>query len=150
MFSLFDDFTRKIGRPSRTDPWRISELQRMMLSIIHDHAEDAHGVGIAKHLRRITKNDELEDSQVYVALRRLEARGFIALKGDEARVTVPSTVRTKKVGRPRKLYFLTASGKRALTGVAIDDDLRTTGAYGDPQQGLTNAFSSRGPARTVG
>lgn len=108
-----------LGRPSRRDPNRIGPIQGQILSFIATHEADAHGVGIARHLRE-ANDPEMTDAQAYVALKRLEARGFVssATASKDIYETTPSK---RSRGRPRKYYSLTPSGKRALNSVGVED-----------------------------
>lgn len=107
-----------LGRPSKEQPERIGEVQVNVLLIINQSPERAYGVAIANQMREQCA-PEISDAQVYGALRRLEARGF--LKSCE-RLEMPkhsNSPSPKHQGRPRKYYTLTASGLRAMrTGVA--------------------------------
>lgn len=96
----------------------------MILRVIERYPNDAHGVGIARHLRKLLAVESPEDSQIYGALGRLEARRLIELSNDQASQDMPSSERPRKVGRPRKLYSLTVSGKRALSAGAEQNDPR--------------------------
>jgi len=105
-----------IGRPSRDDPNKVGPLQEAILRRIASCPAEAHGIGIARALRN--EHPDLPDAQVYVALRRLEARGIIELAALDTNSThTPSSSKGRK-GRPRKFYALTGSGKRAITGAA--------------------------------
>lgn len=79
---------------------------------------EAHGIGIARALRHELDPD-LPDAQVYVALRRLEARGIIELSKDVDKTNSPSLSNGPR-GRRRKLYALTVSGKRAISDAATN------------------------------
>lgn len=114
---MFNAFIKsKSGRPPKGDPHTVGPLQKEILREILTHPSEAHGVGIARALRR-EHDPELPDAQVYVALRRLEARGIIELARDVDEQNSPSLSNGRR-GRPRKLYALTMSGKRAITGAA--------------------------------
>lgn len=108
-----------LGRPSARDPDRVGPVQAKILSFVATQTGDAHGVSIAQHLR--TAHDaEFTDAQAYVALKRLEARGFLAsdMTPSDNDKTTPSK---RSRGRPRKYYSLTSSGRRALKGVGVDN-----------------------------
>lgn len=102
-----------IGRPSERSPNRIGPVQAKLLAFVGAHPERAHGAGIAEHLRQ-THDPALGDAQVYVAVKRLEARGFL-VSVDTPETPLPSK---RSQGRPHKYYSLTMSGRRALEGVA--------------------------------
>lgn len=80
--------------------------QLAVMSAIRNHPEKAYGTAIAEFVSS-DLNKEVSDAQVFVTLGRLERHGFV----ESGKITPePSGVR----GRPKKIYNLTASGKRAL------------------------------------
>lgn len=130
-----------LGRPSASAPHRVGPIQADVLRVVRNHPEHAHGVGIAGFLRDHEGSD-VSDAQIYIALQRLDARDLVVerAKGAVSEIT-PSASRR---GRPRKLYSLTASGKRALEGGAAmdskaDTDAREENSSRDDQEakGLT-------------
>lgn len=134
-----------LGRPSRQNPNRVGPIQGEMLSFIATHAEDAHGVGIARHLRAAI-DPEMTDAQAYVALKRLEARGFLSSQtiSKDSHDTTPSK---RSRGRPRKYYSLTPSGRRALNGVGVEN------SGSDPdgiRKGIFDDYQQTDPTTVVG
>ena len=134
----------KLGRPSAHDPDRIGPVQAEILTIIRDDPDNAHGVGIAEVLRR-RHGDEFSDAQTYIALRRLDVRGLIReLSIAPGSKTTPSVGRR---GRPRKLYSLTASGRRALEG---GDAVNSSAGTDAQQRGTLYGAKAKGPTPVVG
>lgn len=83
-------------------------MQIAILRAIQSDPARAYGAAITDVVSRATGHD-LPDAQVYVALMRLEAQGFVAARIEE------TPVRSKRTrGRPRKFYAVTASGRDAL------------------------------------
>lgn len=111
-------FNIKPGRPPKDQPNIIGPLQAEILRKISSDPSDAHGIGIARALRQ-EFDPNLPDAQVYVALRRLEARGIIELIGNVDTKNSPSVSNGPR-GRHRKLYALTTSGKRAISDAAVN------------------------------
>lgn len=104
-----------IGRPSRERPARIGPVQAKLLAFVGAHPDRAHGAGIAEHFRQ-NQDPAFGDAQAYVAIKRLEARGFL-VSVEPPHEPLPSK---RSQGRPHKYYSLTASGRRALEGVAVE------------------------------
>lgn len=90
----------------------LGTVQVWILKVIEADAGRAYGTAITETLSEFTGR-AMADAQVYMALRRLEQRGFISAKADD----LPSGPSVRSRGRPRKVYELTASGKRALESV---------------------------------
>jgi DNA-binding PadR family transcriptional regulator len=106
----------KSGRPPKDEPHKVGPLQEEILRKIASKPSEAHGIGIARALRH-EFDPNLPDAQVYVALRRLEARGIIELVSDVDSTNSPSESNRPR-GRRRKIYALTMSGKRAISDAA--------------------------------
>lgn len=109
----------KSGRPPKDKPNKVGPLQQQILRKIAAAPSDAHGIGIARALRQ-ELDPNLPDAQVYVALRRLEARGIIELAKDNVDKTNSPSLSNGPRGRRRKLYALTMSGKRAISDAATN------------------------------
>ena len=121
-----------MGRPSAETPEKIGPMQLHALQIIRDYPADAHGVGIARKLRQ-QLDSEMADGQAYTTLRRLETRGFIArttIGAVESATNETGPSASRRRGRPRIHYILTASGQRALER-AIAENPSTS--PGDPR-----------------
>ena len=84
----------------------------VVLKVINRDPTRAYGSAITDQVSRVVGRD-LADAQIYVALRRLEERGFIG-----SRVEIPKPSK-KSRGHPRKYYALTASGRRALDAAGV-------------------------------
>lgn len=97
--------------------------QLAVMSAIRNHPEKAYGTAIAQFVSS-DLNKEVSDAQVFVTLGRLERHGLVESGNINPE---PSGAR----GRPKKIYNLTASGKRAL------EQLVST----------LNAFNPRSPDR---
>ena len=130
-----------LGRPSADAPNRVGPVQAEILQIIRDFPEKAHGVGIAEVLRG-RHGDTFSDAQTYIALKRLDVRGLVAVS-DDNRTRVEETTPSKaQRGRPRIYYTLTASGWRALEdGAAINSSGEYSGAQ--PRRNLESAIKKR-------
>lgn len=121
------------GRPKGGAPQKVGPVQATVLAAIRDNPSAAHGIGIARHLRRHLDPD-IADAQVYVALRRLEARGLIVKRtdtdtlGDATDPQIENRPSTGRRGRPHKLYSLTVSGRRALERVGAEISTSNPGA----------------------
>ena len=73
-----------------------------------------HGYGISKAIREISRDAlTVEEGALYPALRRLEAKGFVA--GEWG---------TTETGREARFYRLTEAGERQLA-----EEMRTWGEY---------------------
>lgn len=92
---------------------KISNIQVLLLGAINaSQPGNAYGTALARLLeKRLGK--EINDAQIYMALSRLEDKGYIY--SDPSNTLAPSV---KRRGRPRKVYTLTASGRRALESAA--------------------------------
>lgn len=134
-----------LGRPSAEAPNRVGPVQAEILRVIRDMPEKAHGVGIAEILRG-RFDDTISDAQTYIAIRRLEVRGMICELTNKPEN--PPTPSIGQRGRPRKLYSLTASGRRALEDeAATRNSLARTDAQ---QRGTLYGAKKKGPTPLVG
>lgn len=113
-----------VYEPKESIPNRsLGITQLAVMSAIRNHPDKAYGTAIAEFVSS-DLNKEVSDAQVFVTLGRLERHGLV----ESGKINPePSGAR----GRPKKLYNLTASGKRAL------EQLVST----------LNSFSSRNPVR---
>ena len=134
-----------LGRPGAASPHRVGEFQFAVLSIIGAHPTDAHAVGVANRIRASTDRT-VADSQVHMALKRLEARGFVEPVVSPERST-PNLPSSRPRGRPRKLYRLTKSGRGAIncegaSNSKVEPD--------DARKELQNGISASDPTAVVG
>jgi len=83
----------------------LGELENMILLVLARLGPDAYGVSIFDELRRHTRRPVLRPS-VYLALRRLETKGFV-----RSRLGDPEP---RRGGRARRFFEVTASGRRTL------------------------------------
>jgi DNA-binding PadR family transcriptional regulator len=83
-------------------------IQVAVLSVIVSRPNQAYGTAIADAVSKMIGR-EVVRAQVYMALQRLDDRGFVTNRTEE--LSVPSK-RTK--GRPRIFYQITALGQKAL------------------------------------
>ena len=83
----------------------LGELEHLVLLSIARLEDDAYGVPMLDELRRVT-GKKISRASLYVALRRLEAKGLVGSSLGE-----PSPVRG---GRARRYFKLRAAGIRAL------------------------------------
>lgn len=83
--------------------------QLAIMSVIRKHPNQAYGTAIANLVSK-DLNKEVSDAQVFVTLGRLERHGLV-----EPDIKNPEPTGAR--GRPKKMYQLTASGKRALEQV---------------------------------
>jgi DNA-binding PadR family transcriptional regulator len=86
-------------------PETLGELEHMILLVLIRLGPDAYGVSIFDELRRHTRRPILRPS-VYLALRRLEAKGFV-----RSRLGDPEP---RRGGRARRFFEVTAPGRRVL------------------------------------
>ena len=97
-------------------------LEQMILLVLLRLGADAYGVPIVDELKRHTRRPVLRPS-VYLALRRLEAKGLV-----RSRLGDPEA---RRGGRARRYFEVSAAGRKALReshrtltslwdGVAID------------------------------
>lgn len=77
-----------------------------VLQAVHKERGHAYGVSIANQIKETTSR-EVNPSAVYVALERLERKGFLTSKWGE-----PDAIRG---GRRKRLYTVSAPGVRALS-----------------------------------
>ena len=71
-----------------------------------------HGYGIAQRIRQISKEVlQVQQGSLYPALHRLEKRGWLSAKWDEA-----------ETGREAKFYSLTRAGRKQLEAEAANWD----------------------------
>ncbi len=78
-------------------------LDLLLLAALH--AEPKHGYAVIEHVRRTSGGRfDYPEGTVYPALHRLEADGLLKSRWSEVD------------GRRRRVYELTASGKKALDG----------------------------------
>jgi len=71
-----------------------------------------HGYGIAQRIRQISKEVlQVQQGSLYPALHRLEKRGWLSAKWDEA-----------ETGREAKFYSLTKAGRKQLEAEAANWD----------------------------
>jgi DNA-binding PadR family transcriptional regulator len=110
----------------------------ILASIEGGHA--TNGTAIAARISRMIGR-EVSDAQVYVALGRLQDRGFIASRADTA--TMPSE---RKRGRPKVHYALTAAGRRALTSAGAY--LPSTGPFVQSSSRGTHGGTKKSPHLT--
>lgn len=92
---------------------QIGLMQVAILRAINLHPESAYGSAIADQIST-ESGQEVSDAQVYVAIRRLEARDLIREAEMPRGLTSQNTPSKGSRGRPRKYYSLTGSGRRAL------------------------------------
>lgn len=90
---------------SMSDHPSIGEFEELVLLSILHVGEGAYGVPILKEIRRRTGRKVLRPA-VYVALRRLEDKGMVAVRTGEAR--------KERGGRGRKFYRMEPGGMEAL------------------------------------
>jgi DNA-binding PadR family transcriptional regulator len=83
----------------------LGEFEQLVLLAIIRLEENAYGVTIRDTIDDYTGRDVIV-GQVYAALERLEGKGFV-----RARISAPEPV---PGGRARKLFNITATGRRAL------------------------------------
>jgi len=83
----------------------LGELEHLVLLVLLRLGPDAYGVPIVDELRRHTKRAVLRPS-VYLALRRLEAKGFI-----RSRMGDPEA---RRGGRARRYFEIAAPGRKAI------------------------------------
>lgn len=83
----------------------LGSLEHLVLLVIARQGADSYGVTIIDELQRHARKPVLRPS-VYLALKRLETRGFI-----RSRVGDPEP---RRGGRARRHFDVTAAGLRAL------------------------------------
>jgi DNA-binding PadR family transcriptional regulator len=83
----------------------LGELEHLILLALIRLGPDAYGVPIVEELTRHTRRPVLRPS-VYLALRRLEAKGFV-----RSRLGDPEP---RRGGRARRYFELSAAGRKAL------------------------------------
>jgi DNA-binding PadR family transcriptional regulator len=83
-------------------------VQVSILSAIAEWPDSAYGTKITSYVSKKIGRD-LADAQIYVALARLEKYGLL-----KSRISEFSELPSRKVGRPRKYYDLTETGRRSL------------------------------------
>jgi DNA-binding PadR family transcriptional regulator len=93
---------------AEADSRALGLVQVAILSAIVDAPDGAYGSAITTRVSQMVDRDVV-DAQVYVALKRLEDRGFV-----ESYVNSNSMPSKRMRGRPRVHYRLTAVGRRAL------------------------------------
>jgi PadR family transcriptional regulator PadR len=86
-------------------PEPLGELEHLILLALIRLGPEAYGVPIVEELGRHTRRPVLRPS-VYLALRRLEAKGFV-----RSRLGDPEP---RRGGRARRYFELAASGRKAL------------------------------------
>ena len=86
-------------------PGPLGELEHLILLALLRLGPDAYGVPIVDELNRHTRRPVLRPS-VYLALRRLEAKGFV-----RSRLGEPEA---RRGGRARRHFEVLAAGRRAL------------------------------------
>jgi len=91
--------------PSRTPKPPLGDIEQRVLLAILRLGSDASGVPIVRELRRHTRRPILLPS-VYLALRRLEAKGLL-----RSRLGEPEA---RRGGRARRHFALEPAGKAAL------------------------------------
>lgn len=97
-------FGKSEAQPSRA----LGLIQVAILSVVSAQPNRAFGSAITDGVSRMIDR-ELANAQVYVALKRLEERGFVSSRIESG--LMPSE---RKRGRPKVYYALTAQGRRAL------------------------------------
>jgi DNA-binding PadR family transcriptional regulator len=83
-------------------------LSFAVLRLIGESKHDAYGIKLRAKLSEIT-GSEIPAGQIYVILSRLEEAGLII--GVEERKKMSAA----RIGRPRRLYEVTALGQQALS-----------------------------------
>lgn len=83
----------------------LGDLEKSVLLAILHLGDGAYGVAIADEMARRSER-VLPRAAIYVALRRLEAKRFVASRLESGR---------ESAGRPRRLVRVTARGRAALT-----------------------------------
>ena len=83
----------------------LGELEELVLLTVGILYPEAYGVGVMDEIERQTNRD-LNISAVHAVLTRLEEKGFLKSKMSE-----PTDERG---GRRKRIFLLTAAGKRAL------------------------------------
>ena len=112
-----------LGRPKRDGAVRLGPIQAAVLRVVRDHPSDAHSVAIAKRLRCLGEED-VANSQVYVALRRMETRGLVAEQKHSVEGRSKASRDMKNLsrrGRPHVMFTITPFGRRALSNVAANN-----------------------------
>ena len=132
--------TKSTPERSSTGERTLGLIQVAILSAITAEPSQAFGTAIAGRISQVVDR-EISDAQVYVALARLQDRGFVSSQIDN--LTMPSQ-RTR--GRPKIYYALTAKGRRALENAGalipsfelfVQSSLR--GKHEDKKKGLKPA-----------
>ena len=91
----------KIAMPDRA----LGQLEQLVLLALARLGPDAYGVPIVDELNRHARRPVLRPS-VYLALRRLEAKGFV-----RSRLGDPEP---RRGGRARRYFEVSAAGRKAL------------------------------------
>jgi len=86
-------------------PETLGAIEHMTLLVLIRLGPEAYGVSIFDELRRHTRRPVLRPT-VYLALRRLESKGFV-----RSRLGEPEA---RRGGRARRFFEVTAPGRRAL------------------------------------
>jgi PadR family transcriptional regulator len=90
--------------PDKSSP-SLGELESLVLLAVLRCDDEAYGVPVREEIRR-RAGRSLTLGTVYKTLMRLEAKGFLT--------TTASDPEPRRGGRRRKLYRLSAAGRRAL------------------------------------
>jgi DNA-binding PadR family transcriptional regulator len=83
----------------------LGEFEELVLLMVAAHHQAAYGVLILEKLEQ-QLNRKLNISAIHVALKRLEGKGFVT--------SSYGGITNERGGRRKKLYALTAAGKKAL------------------------------------
>ena len=83
----------------------LGEIEHLVLLAVFRLGADAYGVPIIKELQSRTKRS-VSRAGVYIALKRLEAKGFVRSRLGEKRA--------ERGGRPRRHYTIQRAGVIAL------------------------------------
>lgn len=128
-----------MNEKSRSQSRTLGLIQLAILHLIGSRPTEAFGVAIANaasdHFGR-----DVTDPQIYVALKRLEAHGFVITTTENVRL--PSK---RSRGRPRKYYALTLKGRRAIE--AAGNYIPSTKPFMNPR-GKNEGKTSKGPKPT--
>ena len=131
------------GRPASNTPYLVGPVQARILGFVNARPQQAHGVGIARYIRD-NVDAEVADAQIYVAIKRLETRGFLVAVNPDETGFAQNTPSERVRGRPRKYYSLTSSGmgalKNAVEGISNSDTDRSQKAQ------VLYGFEDEGPA----